>query len=85
MCRKFSSEVAKTAIPTPPAVAVAKPTAVPKSGGSTFFQRLTSFLVGAGIGFGSSFYFIFNELKESNERFESHLNKIDDRLLKIEK
>jgi hypothetical protein len=87
VCRKFSSEVAKTSTPTPPAVAVASaaPKVVPKSGGSSFLQRLTSFLVGTGIGFGSSYYFIFNELNESNERFEAHLKKIDERLLKMEK
>jgi hypothetical protein len=84
MCRKFSSEVAKTSPPTPPAAASAAPKVEPKSGGSSFLQRFTSFLVGAGIGFGSSYYFIFNELHESNERFESHLKKIDERLLKIE-
>lgn len=85
MCKKFSSEVAKISPPTPPgAVASAEPKVVPKSGGSSFVQRFTSFLVGAGIGFGSSYYFIFNELHESNERFESHLKKIDERLLKIE-
>lgn len=54
------------------------------SGGSSFFQRLNSFLVGSSIGFGSCFYFIHEELKESNSKFENYLEKLEGRIKNLE-
>jgi len=42
-------------------------------GGSTFFERLSSFLAGCGVGFGISIYFIYNELVDANEKLEKTL------------
>ena len=53
-------------------------------GGSSFFQRLNSFLVGSALGFGSCFYFIHQELKESNNKFEHYLEKLEGRIKNIE-
>ena len=53
-------------------------------GGSSFFQRLNSFLVGSAIGFGSCFYFIHQELKESNTKFENYLEKLEGRIKNLE-
>lgn len=54
------------------AVANVKPTQSSR-GGSTFFERLSSFLAGCGVGFGSSIYFIYNELVDANEKLEKAL------------
>lgn len=73
--RFLSSEVAKI-VETPKVVAptaAAPVVTVAPSGGSTFFQRFSSFLTGCGVGFGLSFYFIYNELEESNEKFEREI------------
>jgi len=66
--RNFGTEVP----PTKPAAAAAP---VVKSG-STFFQRLTSFLAGTGVGFGVSYYFIYCELIDSNNHLERKIAKI---------
>lgn len=58
--------------PTTGAVANVKPTQSSK-GGSTFFERLSSFLAGCGVGFGTSIYFIYNELVDANEKLEKTL------------
>ncbi len=63
--RKFSTEA--------PAEKVAP---VIKSGGSTFFQRFSSFLAGTGVGFGVSYYFIYCELIDSNNHLERKIAKI---------
>jgi hypothetical protein len=55
------------------------------SGGSTLFQRLNSFMVGAGIGFGSCFYYVHEELRESNAKFEGYLDKLEGRIKALEK
>ena len=66
---------------------IAPPSASTSSskGGSSFFQRLNSFLVGSAIGFGSCFYFIHQELKESNSKFENYLEKLEGRIKSLEK
>jgi|EP01033_Poteriospumella_lacustris_P011342 hypothetical protein len=80
--RRMSNEVVKAAeTPKPVAAPAAKP-AAPAPAGSTFFQRFSSFLTGCGVGFGLSFYFIYNELEESNAKFERELQAI---LAKVEK
>lgn len=65
VARNFSTEAPKSA---------AAP--VVKSGGSTFFQRFTSFLAGTGVGFGVSYYFIYCELIDSNNHLERKIAKI---------
>ena len=55
-----------------------------RSYGSTFFQRLNSFLVGTGIGFGTSFYFVHQEVKDSNATFEKYLDKLEGRIKALE-
>lgn len=57
--------------PASGAVANVKPTQ--SSRGSTFFERLSSFLAGCGVGFGTSIYFIYNELVDANEKLEKTL------------
>ena len=46
------------------------------AGGSSFFQRLGSFLAGLGIGFGASFYYIYEELEASNRRLENEIRQM---------
>jgi hypothetical protein len=48
--------------------------------GSTFFQRLSSFLAGCGVGFGLTYYFLLTELQESNERFSRELNNLQNQI-----
>ena len=64
--KKFSTEAPKVVAPE-----------APKTGGSSFFQRLSSFLAGCGVGFGVSFYFIYNELIDSNERLVRTIKQIE--------
>jgi hypothetical protein len=71
--RRLSTEIAtKTASPAPKVVASA-PASTASKGGSSFFQRFSSFLAGCGVGFGVSFYYIYEELVESNEKFSKQL------------
>jgi hypothetical protein len=92
ICRKFSSNIAASNPSNPSTVATAGPVKSDlskkvaevktnlKNRGSTFFERLTSFLVGCAVGFGSISYFVYNELVESNEKFERDLKNIDSRI-----
>ena len=64
------------------AAAAVKP--IIKPNGSTLGQRLNSFLVGAGIGFGVCFYFVYSEIQESNEMLEKYITKLDDKITAIE-
>lgn len=73
--RKFSSAVSK--------VVAAPQSAKPSSGG--FFDRLSALLVGAGLGFGTSYFMINEELKESNIKLAIAFRKLEDRLAKLEK
>jgi hypothetical protein len=52
------------------------------SGGSTFIQRFTSFLTGCGVGFGLGFYFVYEELQNSNSRFEKDIKALREKLSK---
>jgi hypothetical protein len=62
------------------------PTPTPASnGGSSLFQRLSAFLVGCGVGFGSSQYFVIEELHESNSKFEAYLDSLEARIKALEK
>lgn len=52
--------------------------------GSSFFGRLAGFLVGVGVGGGTSFYFIQEELTRSNAAFSKSLEDLNVRLRKLE-
>lgn len=60
---------------SPPAVA-STPAAKSSSGGSTFFQRFSSFLTGLGVGFGLSAYFIHQELADSNAILQRDIQRL---------
>lgn len=77
-----SAVTAPTAPVQQTAVAAVKP--IVKPNGSTLGQRLNSFLVGAGIGFGICFYFVYSEIQESNEMLEKYITKLDDKITAIE-
>lgn len=47
----------------------------PASGGG-FIGRLNAFLVGCGVSLGASYYLIYEELRESNVRLLSEIEKI---------
>ena len=51
---RFSS----SGLPAVTAAAAAAPPKVVKSTGSTLIERLSSFLVGVGVGFGANFYLV---------------------------
>ena len=71
--RRLSTQEIATKTATP-VMKVAPPTpSVVNKGGSSFFQRFSSFLAGCGVGFGVSWYFIYNELVESNEKLSKDL------------
>lgn len=80
-CAKFS---AITTAPTSSTVSTSVATKIPPKSGSSFFQRLSAFFVGAGLGCGSCFYFIHEELIESNSKFETYLDKLETRIKTLE-
>eukprot|EP01031_Cornospumella_fuschlensis_P027941 gene27940-33740_t len=65
-----------TVAPATPPAAVKAPAAKSTSGGSTFFQRLSSFLTGLGVGFGLSAYFIHQELTDSNAILQRDIQRL---------
>ena len=77
-----SAEAGSTAV-SKSFVAPIKVVAAP-SKGSSFFQRFSAFMVGSGLGFSATFYFILEELRESNKKFESYLIKIESRIQAVE-
>ena len=88
---RSSSSVATTTNTASPVVQAAA--AVPKAAAptstiavraSTLFERFSSFLIGTGIGFGLTFYFILEELKTSNKMLETHLDKLSKRITAVE-
>lgn len=52
------------------------------TGGSSFSQRLSSFLAGCGVGFGLTYYFLLNELEESNQQLFRDISNIQKELNK---
>ena len=48
------------------------------------FQRFSSFLVGCGVGFGLTFYYVYQELDESNVVLQRHLSSLEKRLAALE-
>ena len=73
---------AAAAVPAVPKAAAPTPTIAVRA--STLFERLSSFLIGTGIGFGLTFYFILEELKTSNKMLETHLDKLSKRITAVE-
>ena len=94
LTRSSSSAVTTTANAASPVVQAAPvAVAVPKSAAptssiavraSTLFERFSSFLIGTGIGFGLTFYFVLEELKTSNKMLETHLDKLSKRITAVE-
>lgn len=54
------------------------------SSGSSLGQRMVSFSAGLGVGFGLSFYVIWEELSGSNARFGRQFEKLDERVKTLE-
>ena len=54
------------------------------SGGSSFFQRLTSFFAGMGVAAGGCGLLVHTELSESNIRFDKALRSLEQRIEAIE-
>lgn len=69
----MSTEVATKTSPTVPSTSVSAPVSAISNRGSSFFQRFSSFLAGCGVGFGVSFYFLYQEMVDSNEKFSKDL------------
>lgn len=67
----------------------AKPAAAaapaPKRGGAGLFQRLSSFLVGAGVTALGTQYLIFHELHEGNKTMLSRQQALEARVAALEK
>ena len=62
-----------------------KVVAAPQEVGSRFTDRMFSFLVGCGFGFGMSFYFIEEELDRSNVTLNNTIAQLEQRLSNLEK
>jgi hypothetical protein len=76
-----SSGPGSVAVSTQPQPVKVTPTPVPpkvESGGSTFFQRFSSFLAGCGVGFGVTYYFLLNEVEEGNARLMREISQFKD-------
>ena len=77
--RNLSTVPATTAAPnttTPAKLSEVPQTTVVQQKGSTLMQRLSSFFVGLGIGFSCTFYLVYDELVDSNSKFEHDLKAL---------
>eukprot|EP00523_Entomoneis_sp_CCMP467_P003649 CAMPEP_0168748988 /NCGR_PEP_ID=MMETSP0724-20121128/16467_1 /TAXON_ID=265536 /ORGANISM="Amphiprora sp., Strain CCMP467" /LENGTH=65 /DNA_ID=CAMNT_0008796849 /DNA_START=48 /DNA_END=245 /DNA_ORIENTATION=+ len=54
-------------------------------GGAGLFQRLSSFLIGAGFTALATQYYIFEELRTGNKEILQKQREIESRLTKLEK
>jgi hypothetical protein len=54
-------------------------------GGSSLLQRLSSFLVGAGLTALATQYFLFQEIREGNDQMLAAQKRLEQRLLQLEK
>lgn len=72
--RSFASE-AKEAAPAVAAVAAPKPVVV-KKGGSSFFQRLTSFAVGVAVGAGYGLYQLTEDVDKSTQEIQKTIGAL---------
>jgi hypothetical protein len=64
---------------------VAESSTTAPSGGAGLFQRLSSFLVGAGLSALVTQYFIFEELKAGNQLMLQKQSELESRVYKLEK
>lgn len=83
--RRFSSEItpaakAENQVAKPSAHSGSSSTSSASTGGSTFFQRFSSFLAGCGVGFGVTMYFVYNELADANEKFSADIKELQNRI-----
>jgi hypothetical protein len=76
--RLFSSEA-------PAAAAVAATPKPSRGGGTGLVQRITSFLVGAGVTALVTQYYIFEEVKEGNKSMLAKQKELELRIAKLEK
>ena len=81
-CSSITTSKTAANVPAVPQKAATAPVASGR--GSSFFERFSSFLVGTGLGFGGTFYFILEELRDSNKQLTSHLDKLSKRITAIE-
>mmetsp|Transcript_19376 Transcript_19376/g.19501 ORF Transcript_19376/g.19501 Transcript_19376/m.19501 type:complete len:88 (+) Transcript_19376:89-352(+) len=56
-----------------------------KKGGSSILQRLSSFLVGLGLGYSVNNYLVLEELNDSNKKFGNILEGMQNRISALEK
>lgn len=64
--------------------AVEAPVAAKSGGGASFFQRITSFLIGAGLtALGTQFY-ILDEIRQGNRLMIRKQQELEERLHAIE-
>lgn len=75
--RKLATDAKSASAPAPAPVA--------KKTGAGFFQRVSSFLVGAGLSALFSQYFIYQELIHGNKSIISKQKELEQRLSKLEK
>jgi hypothetical protein len=66
-------------------VSTETPSAAKKVGGAGLFQRLSSFVVGAGVTALATQYFIYEEVKEGNKLMLLKQQELEVRLTKLEK
>mmetsp|Transcript_25514 Transcript_25514/g.30041 ORF Transcript_25514/g.30041 Transcript_25514/m.30041 type:complete len:118 (+) Transcript_25514:113-466(+) len=78
-----STPAAKAVVPPPPAPAVVPPPTAKTGAG--LFQRLSSFLVGAGLSALVSQYYIYQELQDGNSKILKKQRDIEGRLYQLEK
>mmetsp|Transcript_0 Transcript_0/g.2 ORF Transcript_0/g.2 Transcript_0/m.2 type:complete len:97 (-) Transcript_0:1405-1695(-) len=76
--RKLATDTKSADLSAPPAPTVAKKT------GAGFFQRVSSFLVGAGLSALVSQYYIYQELVYGNRTMISKQKELEQRLSKLE-
>jgi hypothetical protein len=78
-CRRTLATDAPAAAATPPAAPAAK-----SSGGAGFFQRIGSFLIGAGLcALGTQFY-ILDEIRQGNRLMIRKQQELEERLHAME-
>lgn len=73
--------LATDAKPTPPK----PPSPPPKMAGAGLFQRVSSFLVGAGLSALATQYYIYQELVDGNAIMLKKQKELEQRLSKLEK
>ena len=80
--KKSFSEAAK--VPAVEAKPAQAPIVIKKPSGPGFFGRINSFLTGVGVASIATYYFIYQELVESNADVSAQLKTIQERLRFLE-